>query len=148
MHSSRTVSSVLVLFAVLVTTLLPYQEAHATRWEARREAWLAGRALQSDSYRLTDQTIGYLGYRKNTFVKVYMFAGVPTGVFVAGCKDAYRIGIDIYDPQGRYLGSDNRATHRPYQHVNPGLTGWYWIRVHMNDATKNGAHYAVVMGTK
>ncbi|MEO1266700.1 MAG: hypothetical protein AAFX99_01290, partial [Myxococcota bacterium] len=116
--------------------------------QARREAWLAGRAMKAEGYRLTDASTGFLGYRRSTFVKVYMFKGVETGIFVAGCKDAKRIGIDIYNPKGTYIASDNRPTHRPYQHLKPGMTGWYWIRVNMVESTPNGAHYSVVLGNK
>ena len=144
----RTLPAIIVMLATVLTVLMPYHEAQATRYAARHEAWLAGQAMRTDGYRLTDAAVGFLGYRRNTFVKIYMFAGVETGVFVAGCKDAFRLGIDIYDPTGRYISSDNRAKHRPYQHVSPKTTGWYWVRINMNDSTNNGAHYSVVLGTK
>jgi len=144
----RTLPAIVVILATFLTVLMPYNEAHATRYNARSEAWVAGQAMRNDGYRLTDAAVGYLGYKRSTFVKIYMFAGVETGLFVAGCKDAQRIGIDVYDPKGIFISSDNRPDHRPYLHVSPKSTGWYWVRVNMNDSTKNGAHYSVVLGTR
>ena len=144
----RSILATILSIATFSTVLLPYSEADATRWQSRREGWLAGRAMKAEGYRLTDATTGFLGYRRSTFVKVYMFKGVETGIFVAGCQDAKRIGIDIYDPKGLHVTSDNRPTHRPYQHIKPGMTGWYWVRINMVESTPNGAHYSVVLGNK
>lgn len=60
---------------------------------------------------------------------VRLRAGMTYRVFAVCDNDCADVDLDLYDPQGRYIGQDVAVNDKPYVEVTPPRDGEYFARL-------------------
>ncbi len=133
--------------ATLLLAMAFCQSATATTQQAHDEAGALSNALIEKGVSLHGQKIGYLRHGAIERIRVNLEAGRNYVFLIGGCLDAYDMDAALFDDSKReplVLDADNEK--RALLTFTPEETKQYTLGVQMANSTKNGAHYAVLLG--
>ena len=97
---------------------------------------------------LHGQKVGYLKYGGTEVIPVELKKDHNYIFVVGGCHDAYHLGMGLVDPATDTLlvkDVDNKNVVAMVKYT-PNETKPYTLLIQMANSTRNGAHYAVLMG--
>ena len=137
----------LLLLAIVGILLAPASEA--TTAQAKAKAYKIAQALKKQQINFRDNYWhGLLKYKGSTTIKTTLKAGTQYYIVGGGCDDAYNVDIIIYDENWKEVGRDTKSDTVPVVRVKPKWSGNFHIKVQMTRSTRNGAHYALIIGYK
>lgn len=138
---------VIPILALLAILLVP--TADATTAQAKARALKIAQALkkQGISFR-NDYWHGLLKYKGSTTIKTTLKAGTQYVLVGGGCADAYDVDIIVYDENMNEVGRDTKVDAVPVVRVKPKWSGTFYIKMKLSNSTRNGAHYALIIGYK
>jgi hypothetical protein len=133
--------------ALLFLFLTPAVEA--TTSQAKGRAYRIASALkkQGVSFR-NDYWNGLLRYKRSTTIKTTLKANTQYVLVAGGCSDAYDVDIIVYDENMNEICRDTKVDAGPVVRVTPKQSGTFYIKVKLVNSTRNGAHYALLVGYK
>jgi len=136
-----------LIFALAGLILAP--AAQATTAAAKARAYKIAQALKKQNISFRDNYWhGLLKYKGSTTIKTTLKAGTQYVIVGGGCADAYNVDIIIYDENWNEVGRDTKVDAVPIVRVKPKWSGTFHIKVKLADSTRNGAHYALIIGYK
>ena len=138
-----------IIPAVALASMFTAPAVEATTAQAKIKAYRIASVLkkQGISFR-NDYWHGLLRYKGSTTIKTTLKANTQYYLVGGGCADAYDVDISVYDQNGNLVGRDNKINAVPVVRVNPKWSGTFYIKVHLARSTRNGAHYALIVGYK
>lgn len=123
--------------------------AEATTAQAKAKAYKIAQALKKQNISFRDNYWhGLLKYKGSTTIKTTLKAGTQYVLVGGGCNDAYNVDIIVYDENWNEVGRDTKNDTVPIVRVKPKWSGTFHIKVQMANSTRNGAHYALIIGYK
>ncbi|MBK1829205.1 hypothetical protein JIN77_00565 [Verrucomicrobiaceae bacterium R5-34] len=137
-----------LLFFTIAVTLIT-SAAQATTEEAQNRANRIAKALKKQNIQFREKYWhGLLKYKGSTTIKTTLKAGTQYVLVAGGCEDARDIDIIVYDENWNEVGRDTKVDAVPVVRVKPKWSGNFHIKVQMSNSTRNGAHYALIIGYK
>lgn len=133
--------------ALLFLFLTPAVEATTSQAKARAYRIASALKKQGVSFR-NDFWHGLLRYKSSTTIKTTLKANTQYIVVGGGCSDAYDVDIIVYDENMNEIGRDTKVDAVPVVRVTPKSSGTFYIKVKLANSTRNGAHYALIVGYK
>lgn len=139
----------IIIPAVAIAATLLAPAADATTSQAKARAYRIASALkqQGISFR-NNYWHGLLRYKASTTIKTTLKANTEYVLVGGGCADAYDVDITVYDQNWNVVGRDTKVDAVPVVRVRPKWSGTFYIKVHLASSTRNGAHYALIVGYK
>ena len=137
----------LLILAMAAVLMAP--AADATTAEAKNRATRIANALKKQNIQFRDKYWhGLLRYKASTTIKTTLKAGTQYVLVGGGCSDARDIDIVVYDENWNEVGRDTKVDAVPVVRVKPKWSGTFHVKVQMSNSTRNGAHYALIIGYK
>jgi len=133
--------------ALLAILLVPTAEATTTQAKGRALKIASALKKQGISFR-NDYWHGLLRKGGSTTIKTTLKAGTQYVLVGGGCSDAYDVDIIIYDENMNEVGRDTKVDAVPVVRIKPKWSGTFHIKMKMANSTRNGAHYALIIGYK
>ncbi len=138
--------------ALLAMTLAPTWQAQATEIQARRkaDAVVERLARQGSNFYTQNFSISEYGGFRDFFV--FLSPGVTHDIFASGCFDAFDVDISLFAPRVgggfEYVNTFDNA--KPFQSIvfRPARSGVHVVRVHLSNATFDGAHIFFTIGVR
>ena len=139
----------LFVSALALSALLLAPAAEATTGQAKARAYRIAQALkkQGISFR-NDYWHGLLRYHGSTTIKTTLKKGTQYVLVGGGCSDAHDVDIIVYDENWKEVGRDTKVDAVPVVRVKPKWSGTFHIKIKLASSTRNGAHYALIIGYK
>ncbi|MGB0775901.1 MAG: hypothetical protein ACPG32_01570 [Akkermansiaceae bacterium] len=139
----------LLTATVALAALLMTAPAEATTSQAKARAYRIASALKKQGINFrNDYWHGLLKYKGSTTIKTTLKANTNYVLVGGGCADAYDVDIIVYDQNWNEVGRDTKVDATPVVRVRPKWSGTFYIKVKLAKSTRNGAHYALIVGYK
>lgn len=139
--------SFLCLLALSTTFLVSSADATTSQAKARADKIATVLKKQGISFR-NDYWHGLLKRKGSTTIKTTLKKDTQYILVGGGCGDAYDVDITVYDENWNQIGKDTKVDATPVVRVTPKWSGTFYIKVTMANSTRNGAHYALIVGYK
>ena len=139
----------LIIPAIALASMFITPSADATTAQAKARAHRIASALKSKGISFRDKYWhGLLRYKGSTTIKTKLSANTQYILVGGGCHDAYDVDIMVYDQNWNLIGRDTKVDATPIVRVTPKWSGTFYIKVKLARSTRNGAHYALIVGYK
>ena len=136
-----------LLVAALLLTFRPH--ASASMDGARLRALDIAVKMRNAGYTFTSGDSGLLAKGQvSGLIRTTLLQGNNYALVAGGCEDGYDVDIAVFDENGNVVAKDTDSQPVAVALVTPRWTGTFFIRVGMYDATRNGAHYVLLLGRK
>lgn len=139
----------LIVPLIALAAVLFAPTAEATTSQAKARAYRIAQALkkQGISFR-NDYWHGLLRKGGSTTIKTTLKANTQYVLVGGGCNDAYDVDIIVYDQNMNEVGRDTKVDAVPVVRITPKWSGTFYLKVKLANSTRNGAHYALIVGYK
>jgi hypothetical protein len=142
----------LAVLAVGAMVLSPIWEAQATEIQARRKADKVVEKLARQGSNFYTQNFSVAGFGGFRDFFVFLSPGVTHDIFASGCFDAFDVDITLFEPDGRgsFFFVKTFDNGKPFQSIvfRPKRSGIHVVRVHLSNATRDGAHIFFTIGVR
>lgn len=139
----------LLIPAMALASILIAPTADATTAQAKARAYRIASALKKQGINFRNNYWhGLLRYKGSTTIKTTLKANTQYVLVGGGCSDAYDVDIAVYDENWNLVGRDTKVDAVPVVKVRPKWSGTFYIKVTLARSTRNGAHYALIVGYK
>lgn len=128
------------LISLGAATLLPFA-ASATEHEANVVCSKERARVGIEPEDIVFRESGYLELGDRTLVRVNLARGLHT-IVIAGCDDGFEVGAAVLDDD-RNLLIEGPGGHAFAFEFDAEFEGRHYIAIHMERATRNGAHWAI-----
>lgn len=139
----------ITLFILALCLTFFISPAEATTAQAKSRAYKIASVLKKKGLKFrNDYWHGLLKRKGSTTIKTTLKKNTKYVLIGGGCGDAYDVDIILYDENGKEVTRDTKVDAVPIVYVTPKWSGTFYIKVQMANSTRNGAHYALIVGYK